>query len=562
MLKFIAISTVKTLLTILIVSFIIFSLTSIMANSFNKIMLENNTPQHRIDEFNKSLNLDKPFVIRYINYLGDFIQGDFGVSYINREPLSAILIPKFLETSKLLISSLIISVIIGIPLGIISTIKRITVIGSIIKFFTNLFISIPPTVLSLSLFLLTFRIGNRFSTFTIIVISLLVTSIIVKITRKSVLIQLNQTNSNIPLENLKTNTINLKHILKNTIPLIIKDVKSKLDIIIFILFFTSGLSITTKLSLGIPAMMSSILLLSIIFSILKLVLDIIYAYVKPKEEQIFYTKYQVENLWKKFKTKKGAILGFAIISMFIFVALFANIITDYNDNTIAQKVEERLQEPSSEHWFGTDQLGRDVFARIVHGVKTLLVSTFVATVISATIGGLFGILASYYSNKINSIITKIMDVTMFIPSILLALLILMILGPGIKNMIITITIILIPKYTKLTKSIALSIIEQKYLKEANSNIALKYIFKKSMVPLVAHAIKSSAFIVILIFSLNFMGLVVQPPQPTLGSMIDEARNYSRMASHLLLFPSLVVVLITLSLNLVGDGLEEALSQTS
>lgn len=562
MLKFIASRTVKTLLTILIVSFIIFSLTSIMANSFNKIMLENNTPQHRIDEFNKSLNLDKPFVIRYINYLDDFIQGDFGVSYINREPLSAILIPKFLETSKLLISSLIISVIIGIPLGIISAIKRTTVIGSIIKLFTNLFISIPPTVLSLSLFLLTFRIGNRFSTFTIIVISLLVTSIIVKITRKSVLIQLNQPNSNIPLENLKTNTLNLKHILKNAIPLIIKDLKSKLDIIILILFFTSGLNNTTKLSLGIPAMMSSILLLSIIFSILKLVLDIIYAYVKPKEEQIFYTKYQVEDSWKKFKTKKGAIVGFVIISMFISVALFANIITNYNDNVITQKVEERLQEPSSEYWFGTDQYGRDVFARIVHGVKTLLVSTFVATTISATIGGLFGILAGYYSNKINSIITKIMDVTMFIPSILLALLILMILGPGIKNMIITITIILIPKYTKLTKSIALSIIEQKYLKEANSNIALKYIFKKSMIPLVAHAIKSSAFIVILIFSLNFMGLVVQPPQPTLGSMIDEARNYSRMASHLLLFPSLVVVLITLSLNLVGDGLEEALSQTS
>ena len=272
-------------------------------------------------------------------------------------------------------------------------------------------------------------------------------------------------------------------------------------------------------------------------------------------------------IWNSFKKNKAALAGLIIICIFIFTAIFADLIVDY-DVAITQNKYERLQGPSWEHFFGTDHLGRDVFARVVHGSRTSLAMGVVTTAISLFIGGLLGIIAGYFGGWIDSIITRIMDMLMCIPSILLSLCIITVLGTSTFNLLLAITISSVPGFTRILRATVITMTSQEYIDAAKTagsshfKIMRSHILPNAVGMIIVQATMSISGMIIFASGLSFIGLGVQPPVPEWGVMLSDAKKYMRYCPYLLIFPGMSIALTALSLNLLGDGLRDVLDPHS
>lgn len=277
----------------------------------------------------------------------------------------------------------------------------------------------------------------------------------------------------------------------------------------------------------------------------------------------FKKKNQLKEIWKRIKKSKTAMVGLVIIIMFILVAIFADVISDYN-LAITNNPSVRLQGPSAEHWLGTDTYGRDVFARIVHGARYSLMIGFVTTALAVTIGGLFGAIAGYYGGKIDGIIMRIMDTVMAIPPILLALSIVASLGPGLRNLLIAMTISSVPSFTRVIRSVILSVVGQDFIEAARAcgttdiRIILRHIIPNAIGPIIVQATMSISAMIISAAGLSFLGMGIRPPAPEWGSMLADSREFMRYYPYLVIIPGVTIVLAALSFNLLGDGLRDAL----
>lgn len=273
---------------------------------------------------------------------------------------------------------------------------------------------------------------------------------------------------------------------------------------------------------------------------------------------------QIIEVWKRMKKNKAAVFGLIIISIIILSGIFADFIADYDDVALKQNVSERLQNPSSSHWFGTDVYGRDVFARIVHGTRTSLTLGVLTSFCAAFVGATIGAYAGYYGGNTDNIIMRIVDIFMCIPSILLALSVVAALGQGLKNLFIAMTISLTPIFIRLVRAIVLSLREEDYVEAARASgtstagIIAKHIIPNAMGPIIVQATMSVSSTIILAAGLSFLGLGIQPPTPEWGAMLSSGREFMRDVPYLVLFPGMAIALSALSINLVGDGLRDAL----
>lgn len=270
---------------------------------------------------------------------------------------------------------------------------------------------------------------------------------------------------------------------------------------------------------------------------------------------------------KQFKKNKSAVIGLIIICVFIFMAVFADCIVDY-DYAIMQDKTSRLVSPCRQHIFGTDHLGRDVFARIVHGSRTSLSLGVVSTVISLIIGGILGIMAGYFGKWTDSLITRIMDTLMCIPGILLSLCIIAVLGANTTNLLIAITISSVPGFTRMLRATVITMTSQEYIDAAKAagsshpRIIYTHILPNAIGMIIVQATMSISGMIVFASGLSFLGLGVQPPRPEWGVMLSDAKKYMRDYPYLLIFPGLSIALSALSLNLFGDGLRDALDPRS
>lgn len=270
------------------------------------------------------------------------------------------------------------------------------------------------------------------------------------------------------------------------------------------------------------------------------------------------------EVWRRLKRNKMAVLGLIILIILVLLAVFADVIANYDNVVIKQNLAHRLQGPSAAHWLGTDEFGRDIFARLVHGTRVSLQVGIVAVGISIVIGGILGAVAGYYGGKLDNTIMRIMDIFLAVPSILLAIAIVSALGPSIINLMLAISISSVPSYARIVRASVLSIRDQEFIEAAkaiganNTRIIFRHIIPNSLAPVIVQATLGVASAILSTAGLSFIGLGIQPPAPEWGSMLSGGRQYLRYAWWVTTFPGVAIMITILSLNLLGDGLRDAL----
>ena len=272
---------------------------------------------------------------------------------------------------------------------------------------------------------------------------------------------------------------------------------------------------------------------------------------------------KLKEIWRRFKKNKVALLGLVIFTIVVLSAIFANLIVPYEKVT-EQNAVNRLQTPSAEHWFGTDDFGRDLFARVLHAAPTSLYIGIVVSLIALVVGGTLGIAAGYYGGKFDNIVMRFLDMISALPGNLLALVIVAALGANMRNMIISLVVGRIASTARLSRSVSIGISEQEYVEAARAGGSgdLRIIFKH-MVPnasgtLIISTTMGIASVILGAASLSFIGLGVQPPTPEWGALLNGARQFFRPAPHLMIFPGMAILLTSLSINMIGDGLRDSL----
>ena len=273
---------------------------------------------------------------------------------------------------------------------------------------------------------------------------------------------------------------------------------------------------------------------------------------------------QFKEIVKRLFRNRSAVMGMIIFLCIIVIALSADMLFDYETQVIKQDIMNRLQAPSSEHWFGTDEMGRDIFARTMYGAKYSLKIGFSASIVSLAIGLVIGAVAGYYGGWIDMIIMRIMDVLLAIPGTLLAIAIVASLGSSITNLIIAMSISGIPGFSRIVRSSVLTVKDNEYIEAARAigatdrTIIFGHVLPNGMAPLIVQATLRVANVILSTAGLSFLGLGVPAPHPEWGALLTNARSYIRDYSYMCLFPGLAIMTTILSLNLFGDGLRDAL----
>lgn len=273
---------------------------------------------------------------------------------------------------------------------------------------------------------------------------------------------------------------------------------------------------------------------------------------------------QFEEVWRRLKKNKMAMFGLALVVFLILLAIFADFLFDYDSVVIKQNTAIRLQGPSAEHWFGTDEFGRDILARLVHGGRISLVVGVIAVAIALTIGGTLGAISGFFGGTVDMVISRLMDVLLAVPSLLLSITIVSALGPSIINLMIAIAVSSVPGYARIVRSSVMTVRDNEFVEAAkaiganNAQIIASHILPNCLAPIIVQVSLKVASAILSTSGLSFLGLGVKAPTPEWGSMLSGGRAYLRNAPHLTVFPGLCIMLTILSLNLLGDGLRDAL----
>lgn len=283
-----------------------------------------------------------------------------------------------------------------------------------------------------------------------------------------------------------------------------------------------------------------------------------------KKDTAVKSRGQLASIWMRLKKNKMAMGGLFLLLAMILIAIFASLLADYDTAAIGQDMSIRMQKPSAAHIFGTDNFGRDVFARIIHGARISLSMSIIAMAIAVAIGAVIGAIAGYYGGAIDNVIMRLMDILLAIPPMLMSISIVAALGQSMVNLLIALAIAYIPVFARVIRSSILSIKDQEFVEAAKScgsgsgRIIFKHIIPNAIGPIIVQATLAMGSTILIIASLSFMGLGVKPPSPEWGTMLYEARDFLKQAPYLVLFPGGAITLAVISLNLLGDGLRDAL----
>lgn len=259
---------------------------------------------------------------------------------------------------------------------------------------------------------------------------------------------------------------------------------------------------------------------------------------------------------------KMAVLGMIVLAIAVLIAIFGPLIAPYD--YAEPDIVNAYAGPSLAHPFGTDDLGRDIFSRMIIGTRASLSIGLISVAFAAVVGITLGAVSGYFGGLTDQIIMRAMDILQALPSLILAIAVCAALGAGLNNCILAISISTIPGFVRMARATVLNIREMEYLEAATAincstvRIIIRHILPNAMAPLIVQMTMGVATNILAASSLSFIGLGVQPPDPEWGAMLSAGRNYIRNYPHMVLFPGIVIMLVVLALNMLGDGLRDAL----
>lgn len=279
---------------------------------------------------------------------------------------------------------------------------------------------------------------------------------------------------------------------------------------------------------------------------------------KKKDKKSSLTR----EIWFRFRKNKVALLGLIILVLIILMALFADFIVP--SEVAKAQSPNILAKPSAEHWFGTDEFGRDLFARIVHGSRYSLFIGVATSLIALVVGAILGASAGYFGGIVDNVICRIVDVFICVPPVLMSLAVVAALGTNMQNLIIAITISCVPGNVRLIRSVVMTVADQDYIRAAksygcsNPRIIFRYVLPNAMGPIIVNTTMGISQMILSAAGLSFIGMGIQPPDPEWGALLSNAQDFMFTSQYLLLFPGIFILLTSLAFNLVGDGLTDAL----
>lgn len=269
-----------------------------------------------------------------------------------------------------------------------------------------------------------------------------------------------------------------------------------------------------------------------------------------------------ETLRRLFKNK-GAIVGMVFLIVLVLATIASTFIYDYKTDIVGLSTEI-FQSPSAEHWFGTDQTGRDIFARVLYGARYSLAISVGSVAIGLVIGMILGALAGFYGGVIDQIVMRSNDILYSIPNIMIAVVIVSLLGTSTVNLLLALSISSATGFTRITRAQVMTIRGEEYIESAYAmglptwKIILKHIIPNCLSPIIVQITLRIGSTIISASSLSFLGVGVPSPTPEWGAMLSDGRSYIRSSGWMCLFPGLAIMFTVLALNLLGDGLRDAL----
>ena len=267
------------------------------------------------------------------------------------------------------------------------------------------------------------------------------------------------------------------------------------------------------------------------------------------------------DAWRRLRRNKMAMAALTVMIILIFCAIFADFVAPYSYEY--QDLTNTFAYPCAERLFGTDNLGRDIFSRVIYGSRISLQVGLIAVSIAVLVGGSLGAIAAFYP-KADNIIMRFMDIFMAIPSLLMAMAITTALGSGTRNLMIAVGISSMPQYARIMRASVLTVKDQEFIEAAGSigaanwRIIILHILPNAFAPLLVQATLGVGNAILSAATLSFLGLGIQPPTPEWGSMLSTGRNYIRQFWPMTIFPGIFIMLVVYALNILGDGLRDAL----
>ncbi len=266
--------------------------------------------------------------------------------------------------------------------------------------------------------------------------------------------------------------------------------------------------------------------------------------------------------WRRLRRSPNLAAGAIVVAAVLASALLAPHVAPYDP--IEQDFGSQLQAPSVHHLFGTDEFGRDIFARVVYGARIALRVGGLADAIATALGVLLGVVAGYFGGRLDAILTRVIDVMLAFPYLLLAMIVVAILGPGLTNAMVAIAIVYTPQFARVVRGVVLSVKEQEFVEAARGmgagtfRILGRYVLPNVVSPIIVMATLTVGFMIVETAGLSFLGLGASPPTPEWGSMLATGREYMLTAPWITTFPGLAILVTVVAFNMVGDGLRDVL----
>ena len=273
---------------------------------------------------------------------------------------------------------------------------------------------------------------------------------------------------------------------------------------------------------------------------------------------------QAKLVWRQFKKNKGAMVGMVVLILLLIATFVSPLIWDYDTQILGMNPRARLLKPSLEHPFGTDAMGREVIARVVYGARYSFLIGFGAAAISAIVGIPLGAIAAYAGGKTENIIMRLVELLLMIPNMLLTIVIVAITGINLRNLVFCFGIATIPHFARNARAAVMTVMGNEYIEAAKAlgvkdgTIILTHILPNALSPILVQATSRIGGCIVGAAGFSFLGLGVPVPTPEWGSMLSDSKQYMREYPHLVLFPGLAIFITVLAVNLIGDGLRDAL----